>query len=876
MGRFRREHSSNHASPREIERYLQVLFTSSQFQSGVTERLLYSDDLYLTLTSESITLTRALLEDQRQATQTDESNGQDLSHTFTLNLESFAQNLRDDYLHVWSQLNEVHSRDISPFYLSLSHPNCRIAHPLYVPPTLGERSHLITDEHLTFRLTRLPHLRLTQRERDRLKHALASQAQVLLLTDQVGDTLSLTAWITQETHTVHKPTGRDHNVLPVGWRWLITSPSHDESSARWLTPTCELRLTAHTRSESTQRDLESAMALHQDELDRSTAQIIFAFNSDHGVALRHSDPHGEERWIALEELSKADWGARLLPYRVTRSPDTDRQWSQDQTTLRQSEILQKTRARGAPRTPSARETSGDALVDQSPAVLFDQPLLNAPASLQIESIRAQLGEQPNPNIPQEDQDHAISARHLEVSNHVPVAPPKVIHPHGSLMSQTPDVGDPFVVDYSAVLSGLDSESSTIKASYDDSVINDIRSQGMIAIKDREIDPLDEHRSITLSSSGSESDADFNGLDDQDTLHARNAEDLDQSEVIDISLSELPVAQPSTQAELDTHRGADLFEEINPIIAANTLSVDRRISSPQPIIMTSLVTSASTTKMKRMSYPQQEHDQPQGDALRSYTSRPAPTPASPDTSTSKSHLQDSNQVEVHRAALPQSYKVLSLPDDDEFDDVPTRVDLDVDEVQEALEKELDATRVKPADPHLFAENDQTEAVKLKPEESVSKRSLREREVLSREETTKLKVRDFDMLTDVRDLPSQPPRPMMPPSYPRPKLAHHPKHLDDFNDPKSAPSRPHSGLSRSAQAKRVPLSAPPREAPPPHSVSQKVPHSSSMTHTIPPPPMQSSTQDTRIAKEVTEIENKKHHAKRRSFSDVIRSLTAKNKS
>lgn len=409
----------------------------------------------------------------------------------------------------------------------------------------------------------------------------------------------------------------------------------------------------------------------------------------------------------------------------------------------------------------------------------------------------------------------------------------------------------FVIDYEEVMSGLGSEASTLQVSMDQV----IPKEENISIEPiAPVIPKEENKAK------------------QDLLTQDQFDDFDQSEVIEISLSELPLPEDEAKKEsAHTNEFEDpSFEEVKSALQSKkSLVINRSITPPQHN-KSSMVTigggprpapadvilSDQTIPHKIPSFDdlhalgQQEEEfdyQTINQVKTNQTGAQSPYTIEKNDYVSTA---DFDSIQEHQLNELSSDLDLALAqhENDHFDfndeSVPTRVDIDTAQVLQALETERqdavtrvatkeDKTFSKPADP-LSMDEHKTEVAPINTE--APNPSQMDREALSREDTAKLNVRDFEMLTDIKDRPQSTP-----------------------------PPPPRTGQ----------VSAPPLPQSPP--VSYTVPFHSSVQPQSragspqinnaklnqPPPPFAESRQPNR------------NHKDRRSFSDVIRSLTSKNK-
>jgi hypothetical protein len=363
--------------------------------------------------------------------------------------------------------------------------------------------------------------------------------------------------------------------------------------------------------------------------------------------------------------------------------------------------------------------------------------------------------------------------------------------------QAKDESSPFIVDYEEILSGISSEASTLQVSMDH-VENDF--------------------TINEKAQPKTSNTTINEFFDD--------ADMDHSEVLDISLSELPIQKTEPPIVEQGNEFEDpSFNQVKSALKRRpSIVINRAISTPKastPSLVTSSNHIDEAKDVDDDSFVYNTINQPYGNQdvqdLPTFNEQPNFRQPRPFQNTSEQYFDDFNDL-------------------DDLDDLPTRVDLETSQVLNALDQERqgEVTRIVSSDDNVNNQlhdeeivDDEFTQVESHPSESLTPLTTSRAEALSRENTAKLKVRDFDMLTDIKDRSAIPPPP--PPSSP------------------SLPSRP-------------------SHAPQPI-------HTSS----IPAPPIlpSNSVTNAKFSDRDTKDSTQKAHKDRRSFSDVIRSLTSKNK-
>ena len=461
----------------------------------------------------------------------------------------------------------------------------------------------------------------------------------------------------------------------------------------------------------------------------------------------------------------------------------------------------------------------------------------------------------------------------------------------------------YILDYEEVLSGLGSESSTLQVPMNEIIPDKLEHKSHEAVKktnlaeskplssissefpenqanDNKANALDLN-SIQSLLSQAQSSLSLHFQDDhtQEPVQEANDydkqfhtqddfDDLDRSEVLDISLSELPISKNESDGkptESDSFEDSS-FEEVQSILKANqSLAINRAISPPEtkPRSMVTLggsnLDEAATEQTVPYEMPKIENfysDDVSPELDFDYQTLNQVKPDTINTSAPPSpitnHYSDLSEIdsvqEPSLRMLQSNGEHQRLPDldFDDADSLPTRVDIDTAQVLQALEderqdtvtrvadqKEQSTTRVREKSDPISNDNE-TEVAPISSQTSGS--SVIDREALSRENTAKLKVRDFDMLTDIKERPQS-----VPPPPPR----------------------------------AVPVSAPPLPSPP--SFQQNAPFNSPVPPQQAPssPPVSNARLSNPSSPQSNPRTPNRSHKDRRSFSDVIRSLTNKHK-
>ena len=441
----------------------------------------------------------------------------------------------------------------------------------------------------------------------------------------------------------------------------------------------------------------------------------------------------------------------------------------------------------------------------------------------------------------------------------------------------------YVVDYDEVLSGLGSESSTVhqvpgnelaSSSFIDSP-QDQQSRSHLHLSDQPsgAEIQKGHSESLKPTYNVEKNSDISHFSDEFGF-----DDADQSAVLDISLSELPIQFSATGDEShkegrDESEEARALQEVKEILSSgSSLSINRSVVTSSKKNTGSFVTTQRDEESEfeegdfvYQTLNQRALSDEQDQALPTFNER------SP-SSVARDHF---TQEETTAEITTEFAVALEM--------LPTRIDLSTEEVIIALDKErqFEVTRVvndddpySPSKMNILADED-AEPTKIQDhmprQEGPSSPAIEttRSDSFNREETAKLRVRDFDMLTDIKELP--------PASI---RLSTQIKESLETTATMSSPS----GTPLPSQPPPSPSQPPPSPSQPPPSPSRvkSVPPPTSPTHTLPifsqysPPPSPPSPQiqSAKLSSQES-AESSRVHRDRRSFSDVIRSLTVKNK-
>ena len=418
----------------------------------------------------------------------------------------------------------------------------------------------------------------------------------------------------------------------------------------------------------------------------------------------------------------------------------------------------------------------------------------------------------------------------------------VLHLLGSQDDRDLEEVTPYVVDYADVLSGLGSESSTVftqQGEQDERLSEDELPQ--IAELTSPIDSV-------ISPDEEAPEDDNNGMRAQIELQVDqlqvdllaiqeliNFEEDDESGVIDYSLSDL---NNEEELKLEEPREVDLREDTSLHVVkealkkAQGLSIDRLISTGSSSSSSLVTHQVDEQEEAEDSFIYQTINQGGGEGR-----------AGEDEGDARARFHSSR-------TLNQKFKLSDSPNDslDDLDDLPTRIDLDLSEVEQALiaEQRESITKIANASSRL---EDQLLGMGETRIESIP--YMDDRSELSSEDTTKLKVRDFEALTEIRS------------------------EAEVAQSPRSESIRLSSSeLPTEKTPRPVHPSIPPRGATRPPLAPSSLPPQPMHEDYRNPPPSQSAI--SRSAYDIQRVEegNPRDHKRRRSFSDVIRSLTSKN--
>ena len=497
----------------------------------------------------------------------------------------------------------------------------------------------------------------------------------------------------------------------------------------------------------------------------------------------------------------------------------------------------------------------------------------------------------NPDHPSDDQ--VMTYQKQDPSLHITTPPPSVKASTGAT---------PFVVDYADVLSGIGSEASTLYSPKDESEdshahhISDDQSNGSIEESSPETSRPDGTIEKSYSSGFSVQSIDQpnqateHELTDQApdaSITERLVEELqgdlealrdlidfseaDESGVIDYSLSDLnPVSEQQSPDLTESSFQEALVGSHYSITNSNPISVDRSFD---------IHSSAN----KHHSIVTNSVDENHDDELGYHT-------VNQSTADQFHSLQTLNQrSQVASSESDQSHLQGEFGDISDMDDLPTRIDIDVAQVERALEYEQGeaVTRVAQLSSQDHQEEisagniTQIEALSPQLKAAPVQRSA-ELEALSREDTTKLKVSDFEALTEIKE--SDQDLSSTAPMVTNPRPAHLSSHART-----SRPPQPNQLTRSSGSSPHVSPTTPPQTnqnvSPDQATLPAQGPHLEQSVHpqqiSSPPndlsqhAPLPNSTLPPR-SRPVQQENPVRTHRSRRSFSDVIRSLTSKNKS
>lgn len=425
-----------------------------------------------------------------------------------------------------------------------------------------------------------------------------------------------------------------------------------------------------------------------------------------------------------------------------------------------------------------------------------------------------------------ERTHLSSINTVQSTNE-PVDSPQLRHvtnetPSLIKQAESPQSDIALIIDYEEVLSGLGSESSTIQVPtqlYSESSTEEIES----------------NRKFEENQVEAESHIDLNTITDS------LLDDGDLSAVLDISLSELPIQM----TEGDHHEKTGEFEDpafriVKDILkGGNSLEVNRLITTLGP----------SQDSNSLVTHGLDELDQLADDSFV--------------YNTINHRKGDNNEV---IADFPTYNERLQEIEDfsveGDLESLPTRIDLNTEQVLGALERERSSsvTRiVTEGEKPSSSENTLERSLRDPSPTSIENRSLQPQldndhtqdraEALSREHTAKLRVRDFEMLTDIKDLPA-----VVPPSD-------------------STPTINETSRTRKIEQSISPSNAQAPIIPPPPPSAQTIPFHNHIPSEG--PRNLGIAQSAKLSHQEPTTAKGKNHKDRRSFSDVIRSLTTKNK-
>jgi hypothetical protein len=609
------------------------------------------------------------------------------------------------------------------------------------------------------RLTRLQSFGLSESFENRFKSLLKSPYDIMLLVETQAHILNLTQWLTHSSNTLEYPMSGTSNVLPSGWRWLHINGSITNPINHWLTANTHLIFVPNI----------------QEYLDASpivSPQMQWLVTLSKNGSCHHA-MKSKIGWLYLDDLSDKAWMDKThLKLTPIQKQETNLNIARQATPKEEPSIapaLPNPLLNPPPPNPLLNPPPPNPLLNPPPP----NPLLNPPP--------------PNPLL------NPAPINHLFVQQKLGFDPP--IKEQGEQVEQVGQVNDessPFIVNYEEILSGISSEASTLQVSMDH-VENDL--------------------TINQKTQPKTSTTTVNDFFDE--------ADIDHSEVLDISLSELPIQMTDHQIVEQGNEFEDpSFNQVKSALKRRpSIVINRAISTPKastPSLVTSSNHIDKADDVDDDSFVYNTINQPYGNPevqdLPTFNEQPNFRQPRPFQNTSEQYFDDFDDFN----------------DLDDLDDLPTRVDLETSQVLNALhqERQGEVTCIVDSDDNANNQlhdeeivDDEFTQIESHPSESSTPLSTSRAEALSRENTAKLKVRDFDMLTDVKD--------------------------------------------RSA------IPSPPRPSHAPQPIK---------TTPIPPPPIlpNNSVINAKFSDRDTKNSAQKVHKDRRSFADVIRSLTTKNKS
>ena len=637
------------------------------------------------------------------------------------------------------------------------------------------------------RLSPFNPLLLLESDHQRLIQIIESSHDLLILVENQSDLMSLASWVSQYTQTLEYPLHGKQQSLPRAWHWLfLNQPLSTTRLGHWQVPNIYVQQCSNLK-----------VFLHYHQTTAPQLQTILSLSAT-----------GR---IQLNTLTTSGWETEFLFNKIQKAPVEHKEIQKEQQDHSQDPLQ---------------------LEDEQQAYVLNYEEVMSGLGSETSTLQVSMGHMAN------------------ISNLITAS-----------VSKTPFLQDP--------PAPIITEAQHIQP-----LPEEVIESGSLKVQSSETNSAQSGADLSASNPNDQVLSQSQKVQDnvQHLTIQDHFDEIDQSEVVEISLSELPISPSEIQDELNTsnHFEDSSFEEVQSVLnQAQSLAINRSIAPPKSkpssmVTMGSLYSSQEEQITTNQSityelpqiddFPSHLGSSNDGDfdyqtlnqvQLKSHSTH-KPLVEDKYLKTGDFELANEQKSDMHGSVTDR----LDQPsfDFDDDDSLPTRVDIDSSQVIKALEDERkdavtriaeqkDQTMTQPhhtVDPINNDENN-TEVAPIQNQQFDS--HVIDREALSRENTAKLKVRDFDMLTDIKER-AQP----------------------------STQSSPQSGQ----------MSAPPPPQSPP------------LSH---PLPFNSNSLNQQQARNNPQISNARLHEKasstahqrvtnrshkdRRSFSDVIRSLTSKHK-
>ena len=637
------------------------------------------------------------------------------------------------------------------------------------------------------RLSPFNPLLLLESDHQRLIQIVESSHDLLILVENQSDLISLASWVSQYTRTLEYPLYAKQQSLPRSWHWLfLNQPLSSARLGHWQVPNIYIQHCSNLD-----------VFLHYHQTTAPQLQTILSLSATGRIQLNTLTTRGWETEFLFNKIQKA-------PVEHKENQKERQDHSQD---------------------PSHPENEQQAYV------------------LNYEEVMSGLGS--------ETSTLQVSMDHMA----------NISNPITASISKSPFFQDPPapIIAEAKHIQSLPTEaieSDTPKGQ--SSEINSVQSGANLSESNPNDQGLSQSQKVQPS---------VHHLAIQDHF-----DEIDQSEVVEISLSELPISPSEIQDELNTsnHFEYSSFEEVQSVLnQAQSLAINRSIAPPKnkPSSMVTMGNLYSSQEEQITTNQSITYELPQIDDFPSHLgssndgdfdyqtlnqvhlkshSTLKPLVEDKYLETADFELVDQHKSDVHSSITDRLDQ--SSFDFDDVDSLPTRVDIDSSQVIKALEDERkDAvTRIAEQEDQTMTQshntvdpinNDQNKTEVAPIQNQPSGSSTIDREALSRENTAKLKIRDFDMLTDIKERPQPSPQPP-----------------------------PQSGQ----------MSAPPLSQSPP--VAHTLPFASNpinQQEARNTPQISNARLNEKASSTANQKATNRSHKDRRSFSDVIRSLTNKHK-